>query len=40
MQPTPVFSPEKSNEQRSLLQPEGCKELDVTEHNSHFNMKG
>ena len=32
-QPTPVFLPEKSHEQRSLAgySPKGCKELDTTE---------
>ena len=33
-QPTPVFSPDKSHGQRSLVDysPKGCKELDMTEH--------
>ena len=33
-QPTLVFLPEKSHEQRSLVgdSPWGCKELDMTEH--------
>ena len=34
-QPTPVFLPEKSHGQRSLVDygPKGHKELDTTEHN-------
>ena len=35
-QPTPVFLPEKSQGQRSLVDynPKGCKELAMTEHNT------
>ena len=34
MQPTPVFLPEESHRQRSLVgySPWSCKELDTTEH--------
>ena len=34
-QPTPVFLPEKSHGQKSLVgySPRSCKELDITEHN-------
>ena len=37
-QPTPVYLPEKSHGQRSLVgyRPRGHKELDMTEHTCHF----
>ena len=42
-QPTPVFLPEKSHGQRSLVgyRPWGCKELDMTEwlHFTHFKQR-
>ena len=38
-QPTPVFWPEESNGQRSLISsPKGCKELDTTEQTSEQGL--
>ena len=39
-QPTPVFLPGKSHEERSLVgySPWGCKELDITEH-AHYQWE-
>ena len=39
-QPTPVFLPEKSHRQRSLVgyNPKGCKELDTTKHSTSATL--